>query len=265
MSDAYDGCTIPPEVYDVGCGWDARPEIERLLFVCREAGVQPLTALELGCGTGRLLPVLRERGVEAVGLELSPAMCAVARGRSGAEIVRGDMADFQLGRMFDLIFTSANTVRHLTDDAAVAGLWRCVARHLAAGGVFVADLELGIADEAARADRPAVWTVARGEQVVRAAWCVERAPKPETRRTGIAWTFERRGGGPRASWVERFELRAWEAPEFVQSACAGGRLALLGLYELRDPYLFERSPERAAGRMLAAFRGCAARTDNGPA
>lgn len=254
MSDLYDGCTIPPEIYDVGCAWDPSPEIERLLFVCRQAGFQPRTALELGCGTARLLPALRERGVEPVGLELSPAMCALARVRTGAEIVHGNMADFQLHRDFHLIFTSANTVRHLADDAAVAGLWRCVAQHLAPGGVFAADLELGIAHEASRAHRPAVWTVARGEQLVRAAWCVVRPPEPHTRRSGIAWSFEVRGVGPPQTWIDRFELRAYDAPEFVRSACAGGRLTLLGLYELRDPYLFERLPEQAAGRVLAAFQ-----------
>ena len=76
QSEPRRGTQIPPEVYDIAFGWGPEPEIERLLWACRSAGFQPDSALELGCGTGRLLRALRARGTDVAGLDLSLAMVA---------------------------------------------------------------------------------------------------------------------------------------------------------------------------------------------
>lgn len=257
---AVGACAIPPHIYEIAFGWDPRPEIERLLLLCREANVAVRSALELGCGTGRLLAELRSRVESVVGLELSEPMAALAR-RSGVEIVRGDMCDFALRdpadasrpRRFDLIYTSANTVRHVLSNAAVIRFWGCVARHLRPGGAFFADLELGLADQAAKVGRPASWVMARGATLVHATWRVVRAPNPTTGCCEIEWMFEARGHSP-GFWRQRFPLRCYDAPEFISLAEQAGGLRFAGLYELRDPYLLERPPDRFEGRGLVLLR-----------
>jgi len=248
------GYSIPPEIYDIGVGWDPQPEVNRLLFLARQARVEIGAALELGCATGRLLRPLREVVPQVCGIELSAAMAERARLRGAGEIVVGDMSDFALGRRFDLIFSSANTIRHVLTDDAITRMWGCVRAHLAPRGVFIADLELGFAAEAEKVGKPATWAIARGPTVVHASWVVAEPPSPKTRCCTIEYTFEARGGASPGRWQERFQLRTYEAREFLALAWRGGRLEPSGMYELRDPYLIETPVEEAVGRFLVVLR-----------
>ncbi|RMF72648.1 MAG: class I SAM-dependent methyltransferase [Planctomycetota bacterium] len=252
-TDAYCGCSIPPDVYAIAFGWDASPEIERLLGLARDVGVEVRSALELGCGTGRLLAALRTRVPDVCGIELQTDMAEAARRHSGAEIAACDMTSFALGRTFDLIYTSANTIRHITSPDAIVSLWRCVAAHLSPGGVYIGDLEFGVADALSQVGRPACWSISRGATEVAARWMVESFAEPEARVCRVMWEFDRRTPTDRRRWRESFDARVYEAPEFFEFARRGG-LAVAGLYELRDPLLLPRSPERAAGRHMVVLR-----------
>ena len=103
------------------------------------------SVLELGCGTGRLTLPLAKRGREVTGLDASAAMLSAARLKAtttGAAIqwVQGDMTDFELGRRFDLIVVSCNSLAHMTTSEALSGCFASVRRHLADGGVFAFDV-----------------------------------------------------------------------------------------------------------------------------
>jgi SAM-dependent methyltransferase len=248
------GYRIPPEVYDLAVGWDPRPEVERLLFLAAQAGVQPRSALELGCATGRLLRPLQDTMADVCGLELSAAMVSAGRARGTCEIRVGDMSDFSLGRHFDLIFTSANTIRHVLSDAAIARLWDCVAAHLTPGGVFIADLELGFADQAGKVGKPISWNTSQGAMELHTTWTVVEPPSPLTRCCEVEYVFEARGGAVAGTWIERFPLRTYDAGEFVDFATGTGMLELVGCYELRDPYLIETPVAKAVGRFLTVLR-----------
>jgi SAM-dependent methyltransferase len=250
----YAGCAIPPDVHSVGFGWDPQPEVNRLLHLARIAGVNARSALELGCGTGRLLESLRTAVPDVVALDLSPAVVEFARSRSRAEVIVADMSDFSLNRRFDLIYTSANTIRHVCDLSAVQRMWSCIGEHLSPGGVFIADLELGIAAEAARVGKPAIWEISRGPVLVKVNWEVVKPPSLASPLTGIRWTFESRGGESPGVWSEMFQLRAYDAPGFVVTAQRHGRLDCIGIHEPRDPYLVETPAEKAVGRMLVVFQ-----------
>ncbi|MBU0640060.1 MAG: class I SAM-dependent methyltransferase [Planctomycetes bacterium] len=253
----YGGCSVPAEVYDIAFGWDPQPEVERLLFLAREAGCRVSRVLELGCGSGRLLAALEDRVAETVGVELSSTMAEYARQRCRGDIITGDMTDFALNRTFDLVFASANTIRHVLDDKRIAGMWKCIAQHLQPGGVFVADVELGVMAEAERLGRPARWMNSRGDSLVHVLWDVAQAPTPQAPRTRVRWEFELRGPR-RQSWQESFDLRAYEADEFLHRATEGGGLEPVSIHELRDPYLFAVPVENVAGRVLVTLRRCRA-------
>ncbi len=100
--------------------------------------------LELGCGTGRtLLPIARD-GVPCVGVDPSPSMLAVLRGKGvpeHLELVESSWESLDLGgRRFRLVTAPFRVFSHLLDvDQQLAGLDR-VRRHLAPGGLFAFDL-----------------------------------------------------------------------------------------------------------------------------
>lgn len=262
MNDASSqGTMIPPEVYDIAFGWDPHPEIRRLLFLSGQAGRSPRSALELGCGTGRLLHALRAHVPALVGLELSPDMATFARARLRASwpedppcVLHADMSDFALGQTFDLIYASANTLRCVTSRRAIARMWACIGRHLRPGGLFIADLEVGWATATSSLHQPAVWTLSRGAEAVRATWTVVAPPTEATRCCLVEWAFELRRQQRRQTWRETFPLRVYEPSELIDLATRHGGLTLTGFHLPREPYLFELAPERAAGRVLAVFR-----------
>lgn len=254
---AYDGCAIPPEVYAIGMGWDPQPEIERLLFLSREAGVAVRSAMELGCGGGRLLAPLAERVGRVVGVELNARMAEAARRTlaatgfaSQASVLTADMCSLALGEQFDLIFTSPNTLRHALDDAALATFWSGVADHLSPGGIFVADLELGLAHEQAALGHPRFWSVAREESEVDVRWEVIGAPSVQRPISRIRWTFRLRAGDQPGEWSEEFDLRAVEIESLLAAALRDGRLILVNVFENREPYLLPRAPHELDGRFL---------------
>ncbi len=94
------------------------------------------TLLDVACGTGRYLEILRER-YQVEGLELNPDFVEIARARCpGVHIYESDMRDFELERRFDVVtclFSSIAYVRSYEDARrAVAAM----ARHLEPGGVL---------------------------------------------------------------------------------------------------------------------------------
>jgi SAM-dependent methyltransferase len=97
------------------------------------------SVLELACGTGSILAGLHH-GYEKTGLDNSPAMLRIARTKlPDAQFVEGDMANFRLGKTFDAIFCTFNSMDHLPDFAAWERVFARAALHLATNGVFLFD------------------------------------------------------------------------------------------------------------------------------
>jgi SAM-dependent methyltransferase len=105
-----------------------------------QAHAAGLTVLELACGTGRVAIPIARAGVRVVGLDRSPAMLAVARskaaGLANLTLVEGDMAGFDLGQRFGLIYVPARSFLLLTTVAEQLSCLTAVRRHLAPGGRF---------------------------------------------------------------------------------------------------------------------------------
>lgn len=99
--------------------------------------------LDLGIGTGRELPLLLDAGHEVTGLELSPAMIAECNKRSRTvPIIEGDLYDplpFP-GGAFDAVIALHGTLAHPPRGDAHRALAAEIARVLAPGGVFYAEV-----------------------------------------------------------------------------------------------------------------------------
>ena len=114
------------------------PERQVEAAVLAHAGAGPYRAmLDIGTGTGRMLELLADRYDRAVGIDLSPAMLAVARanldraGLDHARVQLGDVMNLPVLRgSFDLVVI--HQVLHFLDEPgrALAG----AAEALAAGG-----------------------------------------------------------------------------------------------------------------------------------
>ena len=101
--------------------------------------------LELGCGTGHKLIPIASDGHPCAGLDFSSEMLAEARHKANergvpVEWMRGDMRAFDLGRTFDFVFITANSLLHLQEAEDLVSCFRSVRRHLAPGARFVFDV-----------------------------------------------------------------------------------------------------------------------------
>ncbi|MDP9238960.1 MAG: class I SAM-dependent methyltransferase [Chloroflexota bacterium] len=99
--------------------------------------------LELGVGSGRVARYLAAHGHRVVGIDSSPAMLRrLAASLDGeleprVRLVETDMRSIVLGEHFELIYCALNTFEHLLSSEDQFAALRCVAAHLARGGVFV--------------------------------------------------------------------------------------------------------------------------------
>lgn len=101
-----------------------------------------LSVLELGCGTGRVTLPLAPHCQYIQGIDISPAMIALCREKlanagisaSRAQVIEGDITNFELNHTFDLIIAPFRVVQNLATPQEIAGLFRCIRRHLGPHG-----------------------------------------------------------------------------------------------------------------------------------
>ena len=100
-------------------------------------------ALEFGIGTGRIALPLAQRGVPVHGIELSRAMVARLRAKTGADqigVTIGDFATTTVDATFSVTYLVANTIMNLTTQDAQVACFRNAAAHLEPGGCFVIEV-----------------------------------------------------------------------------------------------------------------------------
>lgn len=106
-------------------------------------------ALELACGTLRVLLPLAQSGVRVTGIDESPYMLELAQKKMDAadenvrariSIEQGDMRSFDLARRFDLIYIPFNTFGILTEIQDQLAALACIKKHLTPNGIFAFDV-----------------------------------------------------------------------------------------------------------------------------
>jgi len=95
--------------------------------------------LDLGCGRGELLLLLREAGVDATGVEGDPALAEAAR-RRGLEVVEGDVLEVVKDQESESrgAVTAVHLFEHLTSAKLIAVLAE-IRRVLRPGGLLIAE------------------------------------------------------------------------------------------------------------------------------
>src|SRR5579871_2287093 len=143
MGDPLDLYSARPDLYDLMHAEQVE-DVRFLAEFAAAAGDSP-TALELGCGTGRLLVPLLDAGARVVGVDSNATMLGIARERLAlyadrVTLVEGDMRRFALEQRFDLAIVGLNTFMHLLTLDDQLECLRCIRRHMRPAGTLLLDL-----------------------------------------------------------------------------------------------------------------------------
>ncbi len=153
------------EIYDLEYGWKA-DDIEYWVKLAKEFAGSEGSALELACGTGRVLVPVAESGVHVVGIDQSPWMLAKAKKKyerlpgevqERIGLLEADMRTLILEQRFNFIYLPFNAfliLRTVQDQLAVFDVVR---RHLAPGGVFAFDIFVPDVNRLAQPTEPLQW------------------------------------------------------------------------------------------------------------
>jgi 2-polyprenyl-3-methyl-5-hydroxy-6-metoxy-1,4-benzoquinol methylase len=98
---------------------------------------EPKTALDAGCGFGRVGIELNARGVDIIGVDLDSDLLARAKRRAPELDWRlANLATVDLGRQFDLVVVAGNVIGFVDAPDRSLAVQNC-ARHVAPGGWLV--------------------------------------------------------------------------------------------------------------------------------
>ncbi len=136
---------------------DHTEDLPLIVDLAQQAGGR---ALELGCGTGRVLLPLAAVGCEVTGVDSSPGLLAQARRKLQEQryldrvvLVQADLRTVDLARRdHDFACCVSNTLMHLATQADQRAVLANARRHLRPGGTLLVDLFFPHLPELARVD-----------------------------------------------------------------------------------------------------------------
>ncbi len=99
--------------------------------------------LELACGTGTMLMLLRKYGFIVDGLDISSKMIEKARKKAQGENVKffiADISNFEVNQKYDVQLCLYDSVNYLLELERFNGLFKSVWNSLNDGGIFIFDI-----------------------------------------------------------------------------------------------------------------------------
>lgn len=250
-----------PRLYDLALSSrQVQAEVDALTeWHVRLRGRPPTRALELAAGPAAHARELAHRGMDATALDRSRAMCAYAeraarRAGVALEVVCADMADFALPGRFDLAFSMSDSASHLHSLDEMVSHLRCVAAHLAAGGLYVLEMAHP-ADFLTRAPRTrSRWRLTRDGARLEVRWREPAKgfdPVSQLAENRVTVVVEERGR--RTVLTDRLVLRRWTALELAAAVRLAACFELSEQHGSFDP---DSSFDSSAGeyRMISVLR-----------
>ena len=247
--------------YDVAFGFrDVAAECDSLAaLLARHAGRPAAAMLELAAGPARHALEFARRGAAATALDAAPAMCDYALERAAhagvhLKAVCADMVDFQLAQRFDLAVLLMDSASYLLDNDAVLRHLRCVAAHLADGGLYVLEMSHPRDAFGVGASTNMQWTAEADGLRVATRWGAEGDVfDPVTQVEGVTVTMDWSGPEGSGQLVECARQRRFTANEIDALVRASGSFEIVEwLGSLAPPTAFNN--ERAAWRMVPVLR-----------
>ena len=170
-------------VYDLLYSFkDYEVEARDLVRLIHERNPGATSLLDVACGTGKHLELLRGDFSDVAGVDLNAELLAIAQERlPDVPFTAADMRTFDLGRTFDAVTCMFSSVGYLRDDADLAEAIARMAAHLGPGGVLIVDGWV----------RPDAWwpgTTCRRSPKPPAGWRPRASRGPGARATGASST-----------------------------------------------------------------------------
>ena len=131
------------EVYDMFM--DNVPYGEWCGYLCGildEAGIREGLVLDLGCGTGKMTRLLKERGYDMIGVDLSEEMLSIAREQGGEGILylQQDMRELELYGTVRAVVCVCDSINYLLEEGDLLKVFSLVNNYLDPGGIFIFDM-----------------------------------------------------------------------------------------------------------------------------
>ena len=118
---------------------DYAADAARLRDLIRARKPEAASLLDVACGTGRHLELLRA-DFDVAGVDASAEMLRIARERlPGLNLVQADMVEFDLARRFDAVTCLFSSIGYVRTEAGLRRAIANFARHLSAGGVLIVE------------------------------------------------------------------------------------------------------------------------------
>ena len=100
--------------------------------------------VELGCGTGSFTQIMKKKGYDIMGIDMSPEMLNIARNKAaeaGLDIMylEQDMRELDLYCTAGTIVSVCDSINYLLEDEDVIETFRLVNNFLYPGGIFIFD------------------------------------------------------------------------------------------------------------------------------
>jgi len=126
------------DLYDALYSWkDYGDEVARITRLIEELHPAAKTFLDVACGTGRHLELLRER-FEVEGVDLDPALLSIAAERNpGVPLHEGDMISFDLSRTFDVVACLFSSIGYVETAQNLSTACASLSKHVAPGGILL--------------------------------------------------------------------------------------------------------------------------------
>ena len=249
-----------PQHYALGYRWNTEAEcafIESCVTRYGPAGARRL--LDIGCGSGRHLVTLAQRGLQVHGIDVSPEMVAyvqeqIRTARLSATVAVGDLRRLALEGAYDAAFCFMDTFRFLLTNAEILAHLRAVAEHLTPGGLYLTDFWVPRRWEAIGSEVHQ-WEQAEGGRTVRVFYLQHPdSVDPVAQTFDDELVFEVKDGGePQTIQGGRTRTRLILPQEFLALVEASGGfepVGVFGEFALEKPL----APGSLSWRMISVLR-----------
>lgn len=140
--EAYTGFA---QVYDAFM--DNVPYHEWCDYICgilKENGIEDGLVLDLGCGTGKMTRLLRQRGYDMIGVDLSGEMLEIAREAEEDDTsilyLQQDMREFELYGTVRAVICVCDSLNYILEPGELEQVFSLVNNYLDPGGIFICDM-----------------------------------------------------------------------------------------------------------------------------
>ncbi|HUW64266.1 MAG TPA: class I SAM-dependent methyltransferase [Spirochaetia bacterium] len=194
-----------------------------------------VNVVDLACGTGNTALPLAGRGYRVTGVDISPAMLAVAGEKARRldtvlELIQADMRLFSLPGMVDLVTCFHDGLNYLSGIGDLRQTFARVRLALRPGGLFIFDLN---ALEWLMGCHPVTGATSQPEEVVLTEEDFGLTWRTTYDHEHRRWEIELQGwimqNGEKACFAECHRERAY-APNEVAAALEAARLQMLGIF-----------------------------------